>query len=187
MRRRVPHPRYTIRLRLTLIYGGVFLACGAVLVGFTYFLVRQTTKGPVYSVKANGGNVVVKGPHGPVGLGVFRALGPVGTSYEGGPLSSTRVAGSAASAPAVHPDPQRTLLALARCMRAHGVTAFPDPTSTPPSAPPAGGGIAFGGQGSFLAVPQSLIRSPEFKQAATVCSFPGVGHGGPKAAQASAF
>jgi signal transduction histidine kinase len=75
---RLRRPRYTIRLRLALIYGGVFLACGAVLLTLTYVLVRQTSKGPVYSVKANGKSVTVKGPHGPVGLAVFRLTAPAG-------------------------------------------------------------------------------------------------------------
>jgi signal transduction histidine kinase len=34
-------PRRTVRLRLTLLYGGLFLACGAGLLTITYFLVRH--------------------------------------------------------------------------------------------------------------------------------------------------
>ena len=68
------------------------------------------------------------------------------------------------------------LLKLARCMRAHGVSAFPDPTSGPPSkGPPTGGGIAFGSAGAFLSVPNSLMDSPAFTQAAATCGFPGHG------------
>jgi hypothetical protein len=64
------------------------------------------------------------------------------------------------------------MLSLARCMRAHGVPGFPDPTSSPP-APGNGMGIAFGGEGSFIAVPQSLMQSPAFNGAAAKCGFPG--------------
>jgi hypothetical protein len=72
------------------------------------------------------------------------------------------------------------LLKLAQCMRQHGFTTFPDPTSAPPSSPPAGrGGIAFGGPGGFISVPASMTQSPGFKQAATACGFPGAG-GAPK-------
>jgi hypothetical protein len=75
---------------------------------------------------------------------------------------------------------KQQMLRLAKCMRAHGVPSFPDPTSRPPSL--AGGfGIAFGGPGSFLAVPQSLMKSPAFLQAAAACGFPGRGRP-PKAA-----
>jgi hypothetical protein len=77
------------------------------------------------------------------------------------------------------------MLKLAECMRSHGISSFPDPTSSPPSAPPAGGGVGFGGPGSFISVPQTLIASPGFKQAAAACGFPGFGRGlGPKAAAA---
>jgi len=75
------------------------------------------------------------------------------------------------------------LVKLAECMRAHGLTTFPDPTASPPSAPPSGGAMAFGSPGAFLSVPQSIIQSPAFKQAAAACDFPGFGgRGGPKPA-----
>jgi hypothetical protein len=70
------------------------------------------------------------------------------------------------------------LLRLARCMRSHGISSFPDPRTSRPSAPPPGGGIAFGGPGGFVAVPQAMIQSPGFKQAAAACGFPGFGGGG---------
>ena len=72
------------------------------------------------------------------------------------------------------------LVRLAQCMRSHGISSFADPTSSPPSAPPSGGGVAFGSPGAFLSVPQSLIQSPGFSQAAAACHFPGFGAGAPK-------
>jgi hypothetical protein len=72
------------------------------------------------------------------------------------------------------------MVALAECMRRHGLTTFPDPTATPP-APGAGLGLAFGSPGSFIAVPQSMLQSPAFNQAAAACKFPGAGRArGPK-------
>jgi hypothetical protein len=73
---------------------------------------------------------------------------------------------------------------FADCMRSHGVPSFPDPTSTPPSGPPAGGIAIGGGGGVFLSVPQAAMESPAFKRAATECGFPGGGPGGPKLAPA---
>jgi hypothetical protein len=67
------------------------------------------------------------------------------------------------------------LLHLAQCMRRHGISAFPDPSTSPPSGPPSGGGIAFGSPGSFLSVPQTIMQSPGFQQAAAACGFPGRG------------
>jgi signal transduction histidine kinase len=39
--RRVRLPRRTVRLKLTLLYGGLFLVCGVALLAVTYFLVEQ--------------------------------------------------------------------------------------------------------------------------------------------------
>ena len=62
------------------------------------------------------------------------------------------------------------LLAISRCMRAHGVSGFPDPTiGAPPSNPT--GDVAAGG-GVFIAVPSTIdTNSPAFKPAATACRF----------------
>ena len=64
------------------------------------------------------------------------------------------------------------LVALARCMRAHGLTTFPDPVNTAPSSP-AGYSAIFGRPGAFIAIPNSInVQSPAFKQAAQACGFP---------------
>lgn len=86
-----------------------------------------------------------------------------------------------------HASEQRKLemLKLARCMRAHGLPSFPDPTATAPSpaaAQASGLGLAFGSPGSFIAVPQTLLQSPAFKGAAAVCGFPGGGRPAKKSA-----
>ena len=57
-------PRRTVRLRLTLLYGGVFLLSGAVLLALTYVLVGQTTSGPNYSAGITAKGAIVKGPSG---------------------------------------------------------------------------------------------------------------------------
>ncbi len=49
--------RRTIRLRLTLIYGGLFLICGAGLLAITYVLVDKTTAGYFFSSGRNGRTV----------------------------------------------------------------------------------------------------------------------------------
>ena len=76
-----------------------------------------------------------------------------------------------------HPSAQaeKQMLQISECMRAHDVTGFPDPTTTPPSSPP-GGGIALAHDGVFLVVPSTIdINSPAFKQAAATCHFGGPG------------
>ncbi|HWD63849.1 MAG TPA: hypothetical protein VG405_01620 [Solirubrobacteraceae bacterium] len=75
---------------------------------------------------------------------------------------------------------KQRLLAMSQCMRAHGLTDFPDPVATPPP-PTAGFGLAFGSPGGFIAIPRSMIDSPDFNQAAAACGLPGAGRGpGPK-------
>ena len=69
------------------------------------------------------------------------------------------------------------MLAMSECMRRHGLSTFPDPVSTPPQ-PGNGLGLAFGAPGSFIAVPQALMNSPAFNQAAAACGLPGAGRAG---------
>jgi signal transduction histidine kinase len=57
-----PHlPRRTVRLRLTLVYGGMFLVCGIALLAVTYVLVARATDTGVYR---NGNTTVVAGHEG---------------------------------------------------------------------------------------------------------------------------
>jgi hypothetical protein len=76
-----------------------------------------------------------------------------------------------------HPSPatERRFLAISTCMRAHGITDFPDPTTKPPSSPGAGNYSGVLGQdGVFLAIPSSIdTNSPAFKAAASTCHFGG--------------
>jgi hypothetical protein len=63
------------------------------------------------------------------------------------------------------------LFAVSRCMRAHGVTGFPDPTNTPPSSPN-GYSQVTGVGGVFLAVPDTINPdSPVYRHAAAACGF----------------
>ncbi|MGN6870607.1 MAG: hypothetical protein ACTHMY_19625 [Solirubrobacteraceae bacterium] len=62
------------------------------------------------------------------------------------------------------------LLALASCMRRHGIPNFADPTNSPP---PPGRGNVMGADGVYLAVgPPASQRSPAFRAAADTCHLP---------------
>ncbi len=59
------------------------------------------------------------------------------------------------------------------CMRAHGISQFPDPTTTPPPAPippPANVGVITDFDGAFLVFPATLnMDSPAYLRAADAC------------------
>jgi hypothetical protein len=67
------------------------------------------------------------------------------------------------------------LVQTAECMRAHGVTGFPDPTTAPPTNPQDYSiveGIGGPKGGLFLLVPKTIdVNSPAFTQAAKACNF----------------
>jgi signal transduction histidine kinase len=67
-------PRRTVRLRLALLYGSLFLVSGAVLLGITYGLVREATDG-VY---------VYRGPNGIAGAVIVSPGKSPGTRAPGG-------------------------------------------------------------------------------------------------------
>ncbi len=66
------------------------------------------------------------------------------------------------------------LVQTAECMRAHGVSGFPDPTNTPPTNPQNYSVVeGIGGPtGLFLLVPKTIdVNSPAFTNAAKKCNF----------------
>ena len=63
------------------------------------------------------------------------------------------------------------VLNVSACMRNHGISGFPDPTTSPPSNP-AGNSASVGGGRYYLAIPKSIdTNSPAFEQAASSCNF----------------
>jgi hypothetical protein len=63
------------------------------------------------------------------------------------------------------------MLSTSECMRAHGVTGFPDPTTTPPSRI-SGYSQVIGRGGVFIAVPDTINpASPTYLHAAAGCRF----------------
>jgi hypothetical protein len=74
---------------------------------------------------------------------------------------------------------KRQMVAMSECMRRHGLSTFPDPVSSPPPPQKGNGvGMAFGAPGSFIVIPQALVNSPAFNQAAAACGLPGAGRAG---------
>jgi signal transduction histidine kinase len=98
--RNVGLPRYTVRLRLTLMYGCVFLVCGAGLLAITYLLVRTSTSSVLYVKGAGGAGVVVAGKTGVAGgTGGTGAGGVEGAVPLPGPQVHVQLRSGAQAAP----------------------------------------------------------------------------------------
>jgi signal transduction histidine kinase len=140
-------PRRTVRLRLTLLYGVLFLLSGAALMAITYALLVNA--GFVFSLQ-NGSQPVTTRP---------ASLASTGPS-PGFPGSGSRT----------YPSAQTMAYwrTVAQCMRQHGVSGFPDPTtSVPPNRPHIG--VVSDRDGAIFAITPTVEQSPRFTQAATAC------------------
>jgi hypothetical protein len=74
---------------------------------------------------------------------------------------------------------EKTMLAIAECMRAHGISGFPDPTTTRPASM-AGLSGALGYDGVYFAFPDTLnLQSPAAEQAEKSCNVASVSGPGP--------
>lgn len=68
------------------------------------------------------------------------------------------------------PQAQTRMLEVSACMRKHGISGFPDPTTSPPSNP--GNSAIIGNGGYYLVIPKSIDTSaPAFERAAAACNF----------------
>jgi signal transduction histidine kinase len=138
----------TVRRRLTLLYGGLFLLSGAALMAIAYALLVNA--GFVFTLKDS--------PTAP-GLTPAR-LTPVTTAFDS---PGTRT----------HPS-ARTMAhwsAVAACMRRHGIRPFPNPTTVVPRSF-AGIRMLSDRDGAILVTPATVnMQSPAFEAANTACGF----------------
>ncbi len=137
-------PYRTVRMRLTLLYGGLFLLSGAALMAIAYALLVNA--GFVFSLE----NGATAQPAGLVRGGLPSGLPRPGAT--------------------THPSSQTMAhwRGVAQCMRRHGVSRFPDPTTSVPR-------FGFLGQiddrdGAVLVIPDTMdAQSSTFNQVATSC------------------
>ncbi len=108
---------------------------------------------------------------------IIRAgINPQSPAFQSAMSACQRIAPGGKAAYGPTPGARKVeLVMLAECMHKHGLSTFPDPTT---SAPSSVGGVSLGDSGEYLSVPESLIQAPAFRQAATACGFPVPG--GPK-------
>ena len=150
-------PHRTVRVRLTLLYGGLFLLSGAALMAIAYALLVNA--GFVFSLQ--------NGPA--VDSGTTPTV--VGT-----PATSAQVVPGGFPSPGstTHPTAQTMAhwLGVAQCMRRDGISAFPDPTTSVPSALRQTGGELSDRDGAILAIPATIDQqSSAFTRAASACGF----------------
>jgi hypothetical protein len=72
-----------------------------------------------------------------------------------------------------HPSAQTMarMLKVSRCMRQHGVSGFPDPTTSAPFKTGGGPGVVADREGAIFALPTTIMQSPGFTRAAAACGF----------------
>jgi signal transduction histidine kinase len=136
-------PHRTVRVRLTLLYGGLFLLSGAALMAIAYALLVNA--GFVFSLQS--GPAVESGP---APQPAFPSLGPTHPTAE--TIMHWR--------------------GVAECMRQRGVSGFPNPTtSVPPNLRQTGGEIS-DRDGALFAIPATIDQqSSTFTRAASACGF----------------
>jgi hypothetical protein len=109
----------------------------------------------------------VTGPDGDEGMSIGTAPGSQTTTVEGVPFSGPRfeaavktckLFGGGSSPPAVSESQKLQLFHFAECMRAHGVTKYPDPVFPP------GGGIERPG------APGLNLNAPAVQRAVKLCN-----------------
>ncbi len=145
-----PHlPRRTVRVRLTVLYSGLFLLSGAALMAIAYALLISA--GFVFSL------------HNGAGVEPAQAPPPRAAIVTSFPTPGLRT----------HPSAQTTAYwrGVALCMRGHGVSNFPEPTDSVPLHL-GGVGMVSDRGGSILVFPATInTRSARFTGAANACGF----------------
>jgi hypothetical protein len=100
-------------------------------------------------------------------------INPFSPSYKDAQTTCNKTLPAAAPPHRASEQQKEQLMAISECMRSHGVTGFPDPTTSPTSSQ---GYSMMEGVASnlFLLVPSTIdVNSPAFEHAAKACNFQG--------------
>lgn len=114
---------------------------------------------------------------GGIQLSSSSGINPFSPSFKAAQAKCSKLlpGGGPANHPPSEQDKQQALH-VSQCMREHGITGFPDPTTTPPSSP-AGYSAILDRNGVVFALPDSVNpQSPAFQQAGAACGFPAGPH-----------
>jgi hypothetical protein len=101
-------------------------------------------------------------------------INPAAPSFKAAQASCTKLLpGGGPGAQHATEEQKTEMVETSQCMRRHGISGFPDPTTSLPSSPAGYSSIADRG-GIVLAIPDTINESsPAFKQAAAACGFTG--------------
>jgi hypothetical protein len=102
---------------------------------------------------------------------------PTSPAFKAAQAKCQQFMGGPSPGSTTHPSAQwlAHMVKVAQCMRRHGISNFPDPTTSVPANPfPNGGtGLISDIQGVILVFPSTIdTQSPLFTRAATACGFP---------------
>ncbi|HTW11788.1 MAG TPA: hypothetical protein VME01_03515, partial [Solirubrobacteraceae bacterium] len=148
-------PHRTVRVRLTLLYGALFLLSGAALMAIAYALLVNA--GFVFTLQST------------------ELSGSPNTAIRTSPTSVHPASPLSFPAPGSTRPSAQTMAhwrTVAQCIRRHGVSGFPDPTTSfPPKSNPASLGTVSDREGAIFAIPAAVEQSPAFTQATSACGF----------------
>jgi hypothetical protein len=109
-------------------------------------------------------------PSGPNGEGKLASNSGINFSSPAFKAAQSACQKPAAGGPRASGSPaeiRSQFLAFSRCMRAHGITDFPDPTTSPPPPAP---GRTVSNNGVYLLIPITMnVNSPTYESAAAAC------------------
>ncbi len=109
------------------------------------------------------------------GVHLTSGLNPFSPSFKAADAQCKKFLPGGGPPQGVSEQQKERLVDTSQCMRAHGVSGFPDPSTTPPTNPQDYSIVErIGGPsgGVFLLVPKTVdVNSPAFVQAAKACSF----------------
>jgi hypothetical protein len=130
--------------------------------GFVAFSVCMRSHGvPNFPDPSNGGGIKI---------GPATGINPRTPAFQAAQKTCFKLLPGGGPPPA-SPSEERKMLKLAQCMRAHGLTGFPDPTIAQNGGPPSGPAIVLNGY-EFKLTAGLNPQSPAFQHAMTACGGP---------------
>jgi hypothetical protein len=161
----VPHPRGTLAAPAALICAAVVLACGP-----STTPQAAASGGPLLKLAQcmrENGVPNFPDPKATGGLIIPNDINTSTPAFKAAQEACAKLAQPLGGRATSSGSRKLQLLAVAKCMRSHGVRNFADPTNSPP---PPSGGTAVGGNGWYLSLGTARARqAPGYKRAAAAC------------------